>query len=393
MNLKSIVLAILLLTMGGCFVNKNKKEVPLSGKLIETLVKRAFTGDRAANDSLSNIYDTLLPPPFSINQIIIDSLKIGSSKFFSVIAEFENPIYNVFAVYDSALSLKLIDKSLNGYLTQLRRSDSKRSYWEVYEEFKTKNTLSFKRYNLYYIGKDTISKSLRTVFEVVTPSEKIVQDIVGFADDVINTKLYLSSNSTLRETWDTYVWNDINFKYESQLNIFDSVVTSIFHNTKSTSMGNEIRDKISAYRSLGVEVSADSINTYNNFKNSSDRFTIFLPEGWRALKNVMVTKQLKKEMPGSHFISNTLGASFSVVKIGETEKAEDYFTIPLTSEVKGNYTVRFSERIATKKNFIQCFEVSCINLKYLVIFECPILTYTEHKEVYEDIMNSFGVDC
>jgi hypothetical protein len=379
--------------LSGCTKRENNVQNPFNGKVLEQLVKESFSGNQTSNETLSAIRDTLLPLPSLFNKIIIDSLIIEKNKYYAVLVEFEYPVFNVFAIYDSNFTLKLIDRSLNGYLSLLRRVDSKRMFWEVFEDFGSKDIFNLRRYNLYYVGKDTVVKSLRTNFELTTPKEKLIQDIVGFADDVINTKLYLSSASQLKETWDTFIWNNFNYTYKSQLSIFDSVVTVTLAAYKTKLFKPLIIDKISAMRSVGVELSADSINAYNNFNNSTDRFTLFLPEGWRALKNVMVTKQLKKEMSGTLFLSSTLGASFSVVKISENEKAEDYFSISLSNEVKGNYSVRFSERISTRKNYIQCYEVSCVNLKYLVIFECPILTYLEHKELYEDIMNSFGVDC
>jgi hypothetical protein len=393
MLIRIISFIVLITFLFGCSNKETNEKSPLNGKVLEQLVRDTFSGDKSANETLSAIHDTLLPLPHQFNRMVIDSLTIEKLKYFSVLIEFENPVYNVFAVYDSNFSLKLIDRSLNGYLSINKRVDSERTFWEVYEEFGSKDIFSVKRYNLYYVGKDTVVKSLRTNFVLTTPKEKLVQDIAGFADDVINTKLYLSSSSALKETWDTFIWNEFSYSYKSQLNIFDSVVTVALSAYKSKLMKPLIIDKISALRSVGVELSADSINAYNNFNNSTDRFTLFLPEGWRALKNVMITKQLNKEMMGTLFLSSTLGASFSVLKIGENEKAEDYLLANLTNEVKGNYSVRFSEKISTRKTYIQCFEVSCVNLKYLVIFECPILTYLEHKELYEDIMNSFGVDC
>jgi hypothetical protein len=393
MTIRTFSIIVFIFILGGCIKQKNNVQTEYNGKLLEQLVRETYSGNKTSNETLSGIHDTLLPLPSNFNKIIIDSLTIENNRFYSVLLEFEYPVYNVFAIYDSSFSLKLIDRSLNGYLSILRRVDAKRTFWEVFEDFGSKDIFKLKRYNLYYVGKDTVVKSLRTNFELTTPKEKLIQDIAGFADDVINTKLYLSSNSLLKETWDTFIWDNFNNSYKSQLNIFDSVVTAILAAHKTKLFNPLIIDKISALRSVGVELSADSINAYNNFNNSTDRFTLFLPEGWKALKNVMVTKQLKKGMSGTLFLSSTLGANFSVVKIGENEKAEDYFTIGLSNEVKGNYSVRFSERISTKKNYIQCFEVSCVNLKYLVIFECPILTYLEHKNLYEDIMNSFGVDC
>lgn len=393
MIIRAITFIALTFLFNACVDNSVEVNEPLNGKTLEQFVIDAVNGNKTAIDTLNGIFDGSLPPPPFYNKLSIDSVSFSTSRYYTVLIEFENPVYNVFAIYDSAFSMRLIDRSLNGHLSLSKKVNNENGFLEIHEEFISKNIFSIKRYNLYYFDKDTVTKSLRFCTELSDAKVKLTHSIIGFADDVINTKLVLSPKSTIKETWDTFLWLEGQLKFISQSNTFDSLIIPKIALYKPKVSANIINDKISALRSTGLQISADSINAYNNFTNATERFTIFLPEGWRSLKNVMITKELKKSMLGTHFISNTLGASFSVVKIGEMENAENYLSLPLSNEVKGNYSVRFSEKISTKKSYLQFFEVSCVNLKYIVIFECPIITYEAHKSIYEDIMNSFGVDC
>ncbi len=118
-----------------------------------------------------------------------------------------------------------------------------------------------------------------------------------------------------------------------------------------------------------------------------------LSDEWNEVKDVKITGLLKYPEPGTKFINNHYGAEISVIQIPPDDSAESYISYPLENVSAGNYRVRFSEKVAGGKYFYQFFEYSCGKEKFLLILQTLKTTYDQYKDDYQNLINSFSMDC
>jgi len=381
-----------LVSFTGC---KSKSEVKLFNPTsMQQLVAQAAKGSKVANDSLSGLFDLNLPGQSIINKIEIDSIKTGSGKtFYGVLAEFPNPFFNRFAVYDSSLQCYFIDKSLNGYLSLSSLHSEKRKYFQVSEQFNAKDILSLKRKSLYLIDKDSMNLALRIFTQFYSPTDRLSQTVETFDDNFIQTEIVSEKGIAPRQTWDTFTFSEQLRKFISQSNYFDSLTIDLTSQFINKPVKPFFFDQSSALKALGVQLSVDSAQSYNNYKNKKEKYSLYLPEGWKAVKGTAYKEVIHKSAAGTKFVNASLGASFVVLKLKENEKAEDYSSFEMKNKVEGNYSVRFSEKNLIGKKYYVCFEVRCFTSKFLVVVECPESLYDENKTTFEAIINSFWIDC
>ncbi|MFA6598683.1 MAG: hypothetical protein WCS69_13245 [Ignavibacteriaceae bacterium] len=383
---------LILLAFAGC--SKNEKVAHFDTKGIDYLISQAADGNKLANDSLSNLFDLTLPAQTVINKIEIDSIKNTSGKtFYGVIVEFPNPLFNRFAVYDSSMQCYFIDKSLNGYLSLTSIHSEKRNYFQVYEQFTSKDVLSLKRKNMYLVSGDSVNLALRFYTQYFSPDDQLIQEVETFTDDFIQTKIRSEKGFSPTQLWDTFSFDEHSRKFRSQNNYFESFVLQLTKQFVRKPEKPFFYDQSSALKSLGIKHSVDSAQTYNNYKNKKEKYSLYLPEGWKPVSGVVFKDLIKTQLEGTKFINLSLGASFGIIKLKENSTAEEYFPFILQNKVNGNYTVRFSEKNLINKNYYLCFEISCYTLKFLIVFQCPETLYEGNKQTFESIINSFWMDC
>jgi hypothetical protein len=121
-------------------------------------------------------------------------------------------------------------------------------------------------------------------------------------------------------------------------------------------------------------------------------YSLTLTEGWREVKGT-ISENLNTNMQGRKYINNSLGAYFAVVEIPDNDLSENFINHSLDNVVEGKYRVRYSDKITAGKKYLQFFEYSCGSKRYLLFFEVPRSTFTQSSEIYEDIINSFNINC
>ncbi len=382
-----------LLFCTGCGENNKKVEV-FKSKNFTSFLGKAMKGEKVFNDSLKGLIDLSIQQPEKYNKITFDSIIVkGKTKLYAVLIEFENPVYNRLAVYDSAYRLYLMDKSLNGYLSLTKGKMDTINYFEVIENFRSKDDINLKRINLYTVRGDRVELSWRNYIEYSEGKNFREQVIEAISAKSITTGIKVEPRLRLVDLKDKFFFDSTSQKYESNKMVFNRLVDGWVAKYNRDVSDSQIVDLASSLKSLGTKTSVDSVHKYNNEKNKKAGFSIFIPEGWRVGRDVFITKYLKKPMKGSLYSNINQGAYVSVIELRADDLTENYIEYSLDQTVQRFYTVRFTENIVVKKNYIRFFEVSCIDKKYLLIFEAPIFSYDKNKEIYSEIINSFGVEC
>lgn len=366
-----------------------------SGKRIKQMISAAMNGNLAVNDTLGKLFDPNLPVTNNFHQYYFDSLTVqGKQKFFFAVLEFPNPLYNRLVIYDSLLNVYLMDKSLNGNLTVNVSADSLFPLIQITEAFRSKDSIRLQRLNLYYAGRDTVTSVLRTFIQFNEGKKEYKQKMVFPEIHTINATI---TSADKKEKGfpinNKYVFDSTRWSYITRDSSFEKLVLSLIQRYSFAYSKNQIVDKVTAMKSVGTQQTPDSAKKANN-EVSKTGFSLTLPpEGWRTQKDVFITQSMKKPKKGIVYSNVSQGASFSVIEIAENEQAENFVFYTLDKENQGKYKVRYTDNIMIKKNYVRYFELSCLNKKYLVIFDVPLFSYQANKKVYETIINSFTIDC
>lgn len=398
-SLKFLFTIILLLIYSSCQFIKNENINKLTKEKLEELIYSAASGNKTSNDSLQNLFDLNLPIPTEINDLNIDSLSVEGKKFYSVLIEFPNPIYNRFAIYDSSYKLYILDKSLNGYLSLKKSNQNDFPYFLIKENFKTQNIIQLERKSIYLIEKDSAHLAFRNFTSYddgkIILTQKINDIQSDYIETNINAKNYVSKKNKdlffFDKQLNKYISNSNNENVVSiQTSYFDSLVINLVKSKVLKTKNSLIYNEVSSLISVGIKTSNDSIQKYNNFKNVNDQYSLFVPIDWKILKEVKITNYSNQMLNGTKLLYSD-GSNINIVKINPIYNAENYFDYKLSNAVKGKYLVRYSDKMQLENKYVQFFEISFFNLKYLIIFECPISSYEKNKQIYENIINSFSI--
>ena len=385
--------AVILASGCGLFNNNKEASMPANSGDIKTMVLKAVNGDKTSNNLLSNLIDLQLPVLNDYNKITVDSARtFGGKKFYFIVLTFPNPVYNRFAIYDTTLRAYLIDKSLNGNVSFGTEELNNKRLFELTENFISKDVLKLQRISLYQIFDTTANLVFRTYTKLRTPTNVFTQTLSEISEDRIKTLLGSSKKSIIQNKADVFLFNPAQKKYVSQDSVFDNFVKAQVIGFKYKTELPAITDEKSALASTGINSIPDTIKTTSNTRDSQG-FTLTLTGNWNTLRNFMIDDLLNKKFQGTRYINEVIGASISVIMIPSGDSAEIYTDYKLPNVKEGKYRVRYSDKILLRKDFLQYFEYSCGTKKYMVILRASKYTYDEYKTIYENIINSFTIDC
>ena len=392
---KTTTLIILTLLFGGCSLfNKPKTDLPAyNSRTLKDLILRAVSGDTGANKKLSNFVDLNIPVNNDYIALVIDSLSAkANKKYFIVLINYPNPIFNRFAIYDTALNIYLIDKSLNGYINESVINLNEKKLVKISESFISKDILRIDRISLYQINDTSANLSFRTFTKLTDPKIVFNQIITEFSTERIKTELSSSQVTPISGKADIFLFDYAKKEYISQNNTFDNFVLEHIKNYKNNLDKPEITDKRSLYASIGIDIDLDTIKNTGNIKNTQG-YTLTLTDNWKTLKDISISDFFKTPLKGTKYINDVIGSHISVIALPEGDSSENYIDYKLTNSSAGKYRVRYSEKIDSKKDFAQFFEYSCGTKKYLLILTAPKYSYDKYKDDFNNIINSFSINC
>jgi len=381
--------------LSGCkILNQHSTELPnYNSRSISNLIIKAINGDTLSNQKLGNFTDLSLPALNIYNSFSVDSIKAGKKKYYLALITFPNPIYNRFAIYDTALNQYLIDKSLNGYIIDTVIYINGKNLVKVSENFRTKNILTLNRMSLYQITDSSANLIFRSFTRLIEPKAEYSQEITDFSDDRIITNLSSNINSPISNKSDVFIFNYTKMEYISPNGIFDNFAKNEIENFKVKNEQPEIKDKNTYYASVGIDIGLDTIKTTGNTKDSKG-YSLTLPDNnWKVLHDFAITGFVNKEFKGTRYLNEIIGASISVILIPSQDSAEMFENYHLDNITKGKYKVRYSDKVLFRKDFVQFFEFTCSDKKYILILQASKHTYDEFKTMYQGIINSFTIDC
>ena len=389
---KFIILTIISLLFIGCSKTiREEQKSSLTENILKEIVIKAINGERIYNDSLGGLIDYSLPQNSNFNAIKIERIITPVNKtFFALLIEYPNPVYNRFAVYDTALHLILMDKSLNGKIGLKTFNINNRQFIETDESFLSKDILGISRVS-FYITDSTVTLGFRAFTKFTTPANEYYQIITEISPDRIKTNLASIIHSLISDKSEIFTFDDKLKKYLSQNNIFMDFIKEQIASFRRAAEKPEITDKNSILQSVGIIKEEDTIKTIPDI-NSKSRYYLTIDEKWKEIRDISLYEFANK-LRGDKYYNPLMGTNIFIAQIPGKDSAEVFVKTRLLNVTQGKYRVRFTNKIEQRKFYVQYFEFSCGERKYLMIFEASKYTYEKYKTTNQNIINSFVMEC
>ncbi|MCW8805315.1 MAG: hypothetical protein OQK56_02545 [Ignavibacteriaceae bacterium] len=367
------ILTIAILLISGC--DYNNQQVDKSD--LEKLITEAIAGDQDAIIKLQGLLTSKHIGNSDYNQLLIDELQTNDKSYFSVILEYPDPRLNIFAIYDDNLNFYLLDKSLNGYLNSKWVEVGTRKFAFLQERFFTKDILSIDRLSIYEIHSNSASLVYRSLSRFAKDNILSYQTVESITKDYILTKINGPIENRINNQPDTFYFNINSKKYLSKTDVFENFVNQEINNFIWITTKPQVTEDY-------FEAETDTV--VKDYKITLDR-------EWQIIPKFIESTRIKQSLEGVKYVNKSNGSSFTVLQIPLGEDGEKYSPYILTETKNGQYRIRASAVFEIGNNYLQIFEHSCGNTKYLLLFECPISIYLENRKIFSDIINSFSIDC
>ncbi len=386
MNKSLYVIIILLLMFASCSPLNRKKQFDdsLPGKVKEVIAGTDTTS------GLAILRDKEIPPASNPNFITGDTFRSSGNRYYAILAEYPNPVYNRLAIIDTDYNVLLVDKSLNGFLTESKIETDHINFLQVEENFISKGVIGLRRVSLYSVDDNGNAELVfRTFTELREPDITYKQEIAQIEPKEIRTTIYSTNpgKADISRDHDVFLFDMTTGKYTSSSDTFDDFVIMEVNDFDSETNKPQITSRESYLKQSGITT------TEKKTPHRLGKFFMPLSDEWNEVKNVTITGLLKRPAKGTKYINNHYGAEISVLQIPPDDSAESYISYPLENTSEGNYRVRFSEKISSGKHFFQFFEYSCGTEKFLLILQTLKTTYDLYKEDYQNLINSFSMEC
>ncbi|WP_290661897.1 hypothetical protein [Ignavibacterium sp.] len=382
------IISVVLIFFSCQFNKEEKTSALIDGKKILSMITIALDSTDVSGNPIVGLFEKAKDKSFTYNKIEIDSFVLNNRKFYSVLLEHPVPAYNLFAVIDDSLNLLLKDVSLNGYISARWKKINNTFAIEIKEEFKSYEIFNLHRYSLYYPSDNNFRLVFRTFTFFGSPKDSLFQNIMELSDSLISTRIPKPKFIALSDTTDVFIFNKNQFKYVSSKNVFDSIILGEINNTKTELSPNHILNKKSINDIL------DYADAYQTYVADEKDFKFQIPRDWSKIYNVLLSRDINRNVKGIYFVNQKLGSTIGIIKIPLTDSAENYVNEKLTlvKEI-GNYKVRQTELKQDLKRFYQTIEHNCGNKKYLLLIEGSKSILKENQKLFDDIVSSFILNC
>ena len=372
MKIFSLIIIYCLLLIG-CSSDENI----LNSAKLQSLVLNALKGDQKANQQLSGLIDKIHFGRIDFNQLSIDSSYMNRKYYYSLLLEYPEPALNLFAIYDDSQRFYLLDKSLNGNITVEWAQQETRNFCFVQERFLTKDVLSIDRLSMYLVEDTTAGLIYRELSRLVKDKDTVSHAVVNISNDKIVTRITSMTDLNMNNRTDTFYLNQVSNVYLSRTDLFKNFVKQ------------EVRD----FRWIPIKPQLVS-SIFNKGKVlSGEGYQISLDETWIKDPEHQQTKYLSGNLIGDSYFHASFGATFTVLNISADKKAEDFCYYKFGEPTIGKYKMRSTELRQLDNNVFQIFEHFCGKERFLLVFECKSSTYELNKEHFDDIINSFFIEC
>lgn len=388
-HLPKIFLILFILIISSCNKEIKQNNSVFDGTELKKLVEQSLQKHNT-NNKLSGLFTYVAENYSTYNNIFIDSIQVDKNKFYSILVENQNPIYNLFAIIDKNKKLFLKDESLNGYLNSNWKKAGSKIFAVVDESFRSKDIIQLDRISYYSIDSLGVNLVLRQFTKIKTPQKEADQIIVFVSDTSIHTEIF-DSSATSRPEKDNFRFNVSKNKYLSNKNKFDTLVVNEINGLNIDVQEPQIID-YQSIRNLLKEINVPANADSSVLINDND-FEIKFDNQWKKLGSYTIANLLKKETQGFKFINTKIGAGISMFKITPNDSLEGYFDKALIIQTNGNKTKRETEEFEDAKNRYKLYEYSCPTKKIILIFEAPKATYENYRDIFNNIFKSFKVKC
>jgi hypothetical protein len=361
------------IVLAGC----SSDEDTLNSAKLKSLVTAALNGDQNANISLSGLIDKKHAKRVDYNQLSIDSSYMNRKYYYSLLLEYPEPTLNLFAIYDNTMRFYLLDKSLNGNIKLEWIQHGTKNFCFVQERFLTKDVLTVDRLSMYFVKDTNATLVYRELSRLVKDKDTVSQAVTKIIDHKIVTRIGGKTDVSIYNRTDTFYYNQQTKSFLSKTDLFKDFV----------------KKEIKNFRWIPIKPQLVSAIFDEGTIQSGEGYQIYLDESWRRISQDNQMKYLRENLIGDRYINESLSTNISILKLPDDKRAENYLSYRLGESTTGKYKMRSTQLIGQGNYLFQIFEHSCGKQTFLLVFECLRSTYDKNKMLYDDIINSFFIEC
>lgn len=386
-----IILLTVLFTVS-CNKQENEVQQKVSGPALHKLVIDALWGSEKANNNLSGMVNSNSPINAAYHRLTIDSIITKSgTKFYFVLIEYPNPLYNLLSVYDEYLNLYLRDNSLNGNIVTKWQTISAKQFLVASENFISKDFLKLSRLSLYKFTDEKFYLVFRSFNRFENANNIYDQEIKSITDTSIVARITSKSRSKINNKTDTFIYNSEEYRYISNKNIFSNFVLNEISNASWKIEKPELT--IESFENESADSISKDQNKKENVKAKMNGFLLPLNFDWNDAIRISIIEHLKSKLDGYRYINEKLGSQITVIPLPKGTNGTQFVKYNFGQFAKVKHYIRSTELIEAGNNFIQFFEHSCGDKSFILILEVSKYTYGNNKKLYADIISSFSIDC
>lgn len=245
-KISSVLLIISLLVFTSCKKQEPEKPFVFNGVSFLEMVTDAINGNQASKKILQGLYN-FNSPLNSYNKILVDSILINNSSYYTLLLENQNPVNNLFAIVDKDLNVLIKDESLNGYLNLNFKKSGSKIFVVISEEFVSKESIQLKRISYYSLEQYASELAFRQFINFKNQDKEAEQIISVVSDTAIVTNIFYPLSKTGKTSKDVFNFNVGLQKYLSDKNLFDTLVHREIRAVKTFSNKNLIIDTTKNY--------------------------------------------------------------------------------------------------------------------------------------------------
>jgi hypothetical protein len=124
-----------------------------------------------------------------------------------------------------------------------------------------------------------------------------------------------------------------------------------------------------------------------------EKYSISLDKEWQKFPGYTEEILLKQSLTGTKFLNKKFNSGIIIMEIPAGKSGEDYSFYNFSKPPSGSYKIRSTSIYTIDNNYNQLIEHSCGDKNYLLLFECPKNIYEQNKKMFDEIINSFFIEC
>ncbi len=346
-----------------------------SGSEIIALFDAYINGDEKAESRLRDPFELNILDAKFYRKAEIDSITLEGEKYYGLLLQHKNPLYNKFLLYNDTLGLLLHDKNLAGSLLLKKLFIGEKEFFSIIQKFSVKTIINVEKLKIYDVLHGRASVLFDNFTEVSSPSLLGIMVVNSAKSQPLSVsfKLY-GSNATFKP---------VKIEYTE-----DGKLSGNLSNWKDLLAGH--MKKFSTKEEI-IPIT-DMLPKYYNTK--FDLLRMYLPEKWEIKNGVEIKTLFEEKVTGTVASRKNKDISVFIFNLSKNSPVRVYIkniSFNLLSD-EYSYSLYASDPVKEDDLLTQFILSRCENEEYLVAIRCKSDFYKNNYPLINYMINSINLN-